>query len=244
MPAALTRAAVLVIAGCFVRPSIGGCRMNYWCSPDVFQFRDCSRRLPQANNRARFRPTKQRTKHSLLNKGVRGLRPACFLKSSLTTKRDDGASRRQAPQEKRNGPAETRLAWPIRPSSWLAKAKLCKSFPGKLPYDGTVCTECQRKIAVRGSRAESFFTSCYVVAMSTTILGTIIEPFAECLTRASAQKIVAIRADATTQALVDALADKANRGTLTDDERSEYDRILAAFHFVTIMQARARRLLN
>ena len=80
--------------------------------------------------------------------------------------------------------------------------------------------------------------------MSTTLLDSIIEPFAECLTIDAAKKIVALRADAVTQARVDELADKANLGTLTSEERAEYDQYLATFHFVTIMQARARRLLQ
>lgn len=80
--------------------------------------------------------------------------------------------------------------------------------------------------------------------MNTTLLDRVIEPFAECLTTAAARKIVALRADAEMQTRVDELADKANDGQLTDEERAEYDRYLAAFHFVTIMQARARRLLD
>ncbi len=80
--------------------------------------------------------------------------------------------------------------------------------------------------------------------MSTTLLDSIIEPFAECLTKDAARKIVDVRADAEMQARVDELADKANCGTLTPDERTDYDRLLAAFHFVTVVQARARRLLQ
>ena len=80
--------------------------------------------------------------------------------------------------------------------------------------------------------------------MNTTLLDRVIEPFAECLTTSAARKIVALRADAEMQTRVDELADKANDGLLTDEERAEYDRYLAAFHFVTIMQVRARRLLD
>ena len=80
--------------------------------------------------------------------------------------------------------------------------------------------------------------------MNTTILDQIIEPFAECLTPEAARKIVAIRANEELQGRVDALADKANAGTLKEIEQSEYDRYLAAFHFVTILQARARRFIQ
>ena len=80
--------------------------------------------------------------------------------------------------------------------------------------------------------------------MSTTLLERIIEPFAECLTEDAARKIVDLRADDVTQARVEELAGKANAGTLDDEERTEYDQYLAAFHFVTIMQAKARWLLK
>ena len=80
--------------------------------------------------------------------------------------------------------------------------------------------------------------------MNATILDRLIEPFAECLRTEAARKIVALRADEETQRRVDELAERANRGILTPEERSDYDHFLAAFHFVTVMQARARQLLR
>lgn len=86
--------------------------------------------------------------------------------------------------------------------------------------------------------------SAIVNCMYGTLIDRLVEPFAECLTRESAAKVIALRADDSLQCRVDELADKANAGTLTPDECAEYDRILAAFHFVTVMQARAHRLLK
>lgn len=80
--------------------------------------------------------------------------------------------------------------------------------------------------------------------MRTTLFDSIIGHIAACLTQDAAQKIVALQADQATQARVDELADKANMGTLAADEKSEYDRYLAAFHFVTILQAKARSVLQ
>jgi len=80
--------------------------------------------------------------------------------------------------------------------------------------------------------------------MAANLLDQIIEAFAECLTPEASRKIIALRADAALQQRVDELAEKATNGELTDEERTEYDRYLAAFHFVTIMQAKARRLLK
>ena len=80
--------------------------------------------------------------------------------------------------------------------------------------------------------------------MSATILDQIIEPFAECLTLEAARKIVALRADDAMQGRVDKLADTANAGPLCELENAEYDRCSAAFHFVTLIQARPRRLIQ
>jgi hypothetical protein len=80
--------------------------------------------------------------------------------------------------------------------------------------------------------------------MATTLLDRLVEPVAACLTPAAARKLVELRADPDLQARVDELADKANLGSLTDEERGEYDRYLAAFHLVTILQAQARKHLR
>lgn len=80
--------------------------------------------------------------------------------------------------------------------------------------------------------------------MTTTVLDRLIEPLAECLTMDAARRIVALRADDASQQYVDGLADKANQGTLAENEKFEYDQCLAAFHFITVMQVRARRTIH
>jgi hypothetical protein len=84
----------------------------------------------------------------------------------------------------------------------------------------------------------------YNGSMTTTLLDRFVDPVAECLTMDAARKVVDLRADDATQSRVDELAAKANEGTLSDLEKMEYDDYLAAFHFVTVLQARARRMLN
>ena len=79
---------------------------------------------------------------------------------------------------------------------------------------------------------------------SSTVLDRVLDPFTACLTPDVAQRIVNLRADAETQARVDELANKANEGTLSDRERAEYNKYRDAFHFVTILQAKARALLG
>lgn len=80
--------------------------------------------------------------------------------------------------------------------------------------------------------------------MSATLLDRLIDPIADCLTVQAAKKIVSLRADPELQQRIDDLAEKANRGELSVAEQGEYDRYLAAYHVVTLMQARARRVLN
>lgn len=80
--------------------------------------------------------------------------------------------------------------------------------------------------------------------MNATLLDRLVEPVTECLTETAARKLVALRAEPELQARVDELAEKANFGTLTADERAEYDGYLAAFHLVTLVQAQARKFLS
>jgi len=80
--------------------------------------------------------------------------------------------------------------------------------------------------------------------MMTTLLDQVIEPFAQCLTPDAARRIVELKADAELQIRIDTLADRANRGELSESEGHEYDRYLSAIHFVNMMQAKARRLLH
>ena len=82
--------------------------------------------------------------------------------------------------------------------------------------------------------------------MSTSfdVIDRVLDPFLDCLTPEVARKIVDLRANSATQQRLDELADKANEGLLTPEERALYDRFLDAFHFVTILQAKARDYLR
>ena len=77
-----------------------------------------------------------------------------------------------------------------------------------------------------------------------SVLDRVLDPFTSCLTPEVAQRIVDLRADTQTQARLDELADKANEGQLSADEQMEYDKYREAFHFITILQAKARNLLE
>jgi hypothetical protein len=77
-----------------------------------------------------------------------------------------------------------------------------------------------------------------------SLLDRIFEPFAEVLTPESAARFVAVRADDEVQRRIDELADKCTEGQLTDDEREEYDAYIQAIDFISIMQSKARQVLQ
>jgi hypothetical protein len=80
--------------------------------------------------------------------------------------------------------------------------------------------------------------------MSTTeLLEQALDPLVDCLTPAAARKIVGLRAEPKLQQRLDELADRANEGALTVEERADYERMRAAFHMITLLQSKARQIL-
>lgn len=69
-------------------------------------------------------------------------------------------------------------------------------------------------------------------------------PVGACLSPEVAKRIIGLRADARLQARVDELGDKANQGTLNDAERDEYEKYVSFSSFVTLLQIKARNLLE
>jgi hypothetical protein len=68
-------------------------------------------------------------------------------------------------------------------------------------------------------------------------------PVGRSLNVEAARKLVRLKADAKTQALVDKLARKCNEGELTAGERREYERLVTAGTMIAILQAQARLVL-
>jgi hypothetical protein len=71
----------------------------------------------------------------------------------------------------------------------------------------------------------------------------ILDAVAECLTRESAERLVRLRLDPETQARLDHLADKANEGLLSDDERAEYASFVDAIDVLGVLQGKAEQIL-
>jgi hypothetical protein len=74
-------------------------------------------------------------------------------------------------------------------------------------------------------------------------LERLLEPVTRSLTAESARKLVALRVDSKTQARIDRLAERCNQGTLTPEERAEYEAYVRAIDLIAILQANARAAL-
>jgi len=77
-----------------------------------------------------------------------------------------------------------------------------------------------------------------------SILDQLLTPVGDCLTPDVARHLVDLRASPEVQARLDELADKCTEGQLTAEERAEYEAAVAAIEFISVLQAKARRLLH
>ena len=80
-------------------------------------------------------------------------------------------------------------------------------------------------------------------ATATRILDRLLEPVGRCLSAKAARELASLRADEEAQACVRELAEKCNEGTLSADERAEYEACVMAANIVAILQAKARARL-
>jgi hypothetical protein len=79
---------------------------------------------------------------------------------------------------------------------------------------------------------------------NSAVLDQVLDPLTRCLTPEVARRIAGLRASADVQQRIDELADKSSEGTLSPEERSEYETWVRAINFVGILQAKARKLLT
>ena len=77
-----------------------------------------------------------------------------------------------------------------------------------------------------------------------TALDGLFEPLSRCLDTESAQRLAEFRVDPAVQARVDVLAERANDGVLSDDERAEYEALISAADFISILRLKAQRQLQ
>lgn len=72
----------------------------------------------------------------------------------------------------------------------------------------------------------------------------ILKPVAECLTPTVANRILAVKLSPKTHARISDLAMKANEGEMSEEERSEYERIVENADLLGILKAMARQFLS
>jgi hypothetical protein len=82
------------------------------------------------------------------------------------------------------------------------------------------------------------------MATATDFLSTYIEPLVEDLTPQQARKILSIKPTERLLARVELLAERANAGSLTEQERAEYEHYIDVDDVIGILKAKARRILG
>ena len=77
-----------------------------------------------------------------------------------------------------------------------------------------------------------------------TPLDGLLESLSQCLDAESARRIVEFHVDSKVQASIDELAEKANEGLLSEEERSRYEAAINAADFVALLRLKARKRLG
>ena len=81
-------------------------------------------------------------------------------------------------------------------------------------------------------------------AQETSVLDRMLDPLSRCLDTESARRVAELRMDPSVQARVDVLAERANEGLLTPEERAEYEAYINADDFIAILKLKAQRYLD
>jgi len=76
------------------------------------------------------------------------------------------------------------------------------------------------------------------------VLDALLEPLSRCLDAESARRVLDFRIDPPVQERIDTLAELANQGTLGDSERSEYEALINAADFISVLKLKARQHLG
>jgi len=78
---------------------------------------------------------------------------------------------------------------------------------------------------------------------STNVLDRLLEPVGRSITPDLARELIDLRATPEVQARIDDLAERCNEGTLTPEERAEYESYIQAIHLIGVLQRKAKRVL-
>ncbi len=76
------------------------------------------------------------------------------------------------------------------------------------------------------------------------MLDGLLEPLSRCLDAESARRIIELRIDPGVQERIDVLAERANDGLLTKEERAEYEAVINAADFIAILKLKIQNHLQ
>ncbi len=99
-------------------------------------------------------------------------------------------------------------------------------------YVGRPCSLSASCSVPAQSRQKSFSLMGDVIA----VLHEFLDPLSRCLDAESAARVLALSIPPSVQERVDTLAERANEGLLSDDERDEYDALINAEDFLAILK--------
>jgi len=77
-----------------------------------------------------------------------------------------------------------------------------------------------------------------------TVLDGLLDPLSRCLDAESAQRVVEFRVDPAVQARIATLAQRANDGVLSEEERAEQDAFVNAADLISIRKVKILRQLK
>jgi hypothetical protein len=80
--------------------------------------------------------------------------------------------------------------------------------------------------------------------IASSVLDGFLEPLSRCLDAESARRVAEFTVDPAIAARVEVLAERANEGVLTEDERAEYAALVDAADLVAILKLKVRRQLQ
>jgi hypothetical protein len=75
-------------------------------------------------------------------------------------------------------------------------------------------------------------------------LESLLDTFSRCLDAESARRVTEFRVDPGIQARIGVLAERANDGALSEDERAEYESLVNATDLISILKLKATRQLR
>lgn len=75
------------------------------------------------------------------------------------------------------------------------------------------------------------------------LLDHLLDPISEALGPDAARRLLALRADDAAQRRIDELAERANDGVLSAEERQQYESLVAAASVIALLQSKARAVL-